>query len=264
MIYKKDYTFILSEKIPEGRCGEYSITKEVLSKGLLLRTYFPGGLFYHDYLNARMPIVRLFKDDNIMMSDAPIEQEELRYPIVLARGRILVVGLGIGLFPTILRACNPTVKSVLIVEQSQDVVRLVYPHIKNRKTDIRVCDGKKFLLSCTEKFDFIYIDVWTGFAITLKEIDEWTELAKPCLAEGGEVRCWLQELYDRVKDKLPKEPIEPTSLAGLHEPCLVCGKKLRGDYAGLCMDCADDLEVSEKLIKKNSSGSTLNNKGIRR
>ncbi len=240
MIHKKDYTFIMSEKLPVGDCGNYSIKKKTLKKGALMRTYIPAGYFYVDKLDSDIPIVTLSRA-GLIMSDTPMEQEGLRIPVHTAHGKVLVIGLGIGLFPTLLRMYNRNVESVLIVEQSQDVVKLVYRHIENRKTKLRVCDGKEFLTTCEEKFDFIFIDVWSAFTTTIREIDEWTELAKPCLADGGEIRCWLQELYNRIKDKLPIEPIEQASLPVVNEPCLICGKKPRFDYAGLCMDCADDL-----------------------
>ena len=31
----------------------------------------------------------------------------------------------------------------------------------------------------------------------------------------------------------------------LNDPCIRCGKPIRADYMGLCMDCADTLNVSE-------------------
>ena len=248
MIHKKDYTFIMSDKLPEDTRGDHSIEKIALEKGTMTKMYSAVGYFYHDKVDSSIPTVRLSGGGNSVMSDTPMEQEGLRVPVMVARGRVLIIGLGIGLFPTLLGMYNRNVKSILIVEQSQDVARLVYPHIKNRKTDLRICDGKKFLMACADKFDFIFIDVWSAITTTITEIDTWTELAKPCLAEGGEIRCWLQELYDRIKDKLPKEPMQQTSSLVVHEPCLICGKKLRFDYAGLCMDCADDMEVSEMYI----------------
>lgn len=250
MIYKKDYTFIMSEKLRKGESGSYSIVKGTINKGVILRMYSPTGFFYIDRFASTMPTVKLLKDGDSLMSDTPMEQEGLRAPVILAYGKVLVIGLGIGLYPTLLARRNKRVRSILIVEKSKDVVKLVYPHIKDSKTDICISEGKKYLKGCVEKFDFIFIDVWAAFTTTLNQIDEWTELAKPCLAEGGEVRCWLQELYDRIKDKLPKEPIERTGAPAIYEPCLICGKKLRHDYAGLCMDCADDMGLSEAYIKK--------------
>ncbi len=249
MIHRNDYTSIMTEKLPEGRQGTYSITKRTLEKGSLLRTYTPAGYFYIDCLASAIPIVRLTNLSNVVMTDTPMEQEGLKIPISLARGKVLIVGLGIGLYPTMLLQRNKRIDSIVIVEQSKSIVKLVYPHIKSRKISLHVGDAEAYLAECKDKYDFIFIDIWPAVTVTIKEVDKWTELAKPYLAEGGEVRCWLQELYDRIKEKLPKEPTMRTGLAAIHEPCLVCGKKLRFDYAGLCMDCADDLEVSDMYVK---------------
>lgn len=250
MIHRKDYTFIMSEKLHRGSSGNYSIARKTMEKGTLLRTYSPAGFFYIDRVNSSMPVVMLLNGGCPVMSDTPMEQEGLRIPVIAAHGDVLTMGLGIGLFPTLLREHNKTVKSITIVESSKHVAKLVYEHIANSHTELIVSEGKKFLSTCKKKYDFIFIDVWNAFTTTIKEIDEWTELAKPCLREGGEVRCWLQELYDRIKDKLPTEPAEPTGLPAIYAPCLICGKKLRNDYAGLCMDCADDMEVSEMYIRR--------------
>lgn len=240
MIYKKDYTFIMSQKLPEKQVGEYALEKLTLPKGHMIRTYTPAGFFYFDKANADFPIVRLARGENILMSDTPMEQEGLRIPTVTARGNTLIVGLGIGLLPTLIRMRNRMVKRVLIVEQSVEVAKLVYRHIKTSKTNILVCDGEEYLKTCEEKFDFIYIDVWGSITATVNEIERWTKLAEPCLTETGEVRCWLQELYERVKVNLKKGPAWPTAQAGFHPPCLVCGKIVRNDYAGLCLDCSDN------------------------
>ena len=187
------------------------------------------------------------------MSDSPMEQESPVMPTMLARGDVLVVGLGLGLFPLLLRARNRAVKSVTIIEQNQEVVDLVYNKIKSTKTSVKVADGEAFLADTDDRYDFIFIDVWPDPIALLREVDRWNSLAKRCLKPNGEARCWLQELYDRVKAKLPKEPINPTSAPGIHEPCLFCGKKMRGDYAGLCADCADGLEVSELFIGRSTN-----------
>lgn len=249
MIHKKGYTFTLSKELPEGQSGDYSIIKSIVPKGTLLRTYTTAGFFYFDHLGFDLHAVSLIKgEDETLMSDTPLEQEGLRISSALARGNVLIIGLGIGLLPTLIRHYR-SVKKVLIVEESQDVVKLVYAYIKDKKTDIRVFEGKKFLMTCTEKFDFIYVDVWPSITATLKEIGEWTELATRCLTEDGTVRCWLQELYDRIKARLTEEPAGPSGPVVVDVPCLVCGKKFRNDYAGLCLDCADSLGLSEHFIE---------------
>jgi len=39
--------------------------------------------------------------------------------------------------------------------------------------------------------------------------------------------------------------MKPTASIVFNDPCIRCGKSIRADYKGLCMDCADVLGVSE-------------------
>ena len=252
MIRKKDYTYIMTEKIPGGSSGNCTIDKHILRKGALIRCYSPAGCFYYDHTNAKLPVVRLDDGSDILMSDTPMEQEGLKIPLVVARGNVLIIGLGIGLYPTLLREHNRLVKSITNVEQSPDVAKLVYRHIKNSKTKLIISEGKEYLLSCKERYDFIFIDIWPGLMGPIRDIEEWTEVAKYCLAPSGSVRCWLQELYDRIKHQLPKEPVADSDATLTMEPCLICAKSPRYDYAGLCMDCADLLGVSEMFAGDTS------------
>lgn len=250
MIHIKDYTMALYNKLNEAEEGNFKITKTIIKKGTGLTTYSPLGFFYFDKFGGDFHSVRLEEDGGVWMSDTPMEQESLRITSVLARGDMLIIGLGLGLLPILIKTHNRLVNTITIIEKNPEVVKLVYDKIKFRKTSVEVCDGEDYLTHTSRKFDFIYVDMWGSIIASLKQIDYWTNLAKRCLRENGEVRCWLQELYDRIKDKLPKEPTAPTKPAGIHDPCLICGKKLRNDYAGLCMDCADELGVSEMFVGK--------------
>ena len=40
-------------------------------------------------------------------------------------------------------------------------------------------------------------------------------------------------------------------------PCLKCGKTLRYDFNGFCMDCADELGISEFFYKKKEYKDNL-------
>ena len=251
MIHANRYTTALSRKFVEKSIGDFSIKKDVLPKGTFIRTYYPGGMFYHDTLNQDFPIVRLIEEKGgIWMSDTPMEQEALRIPSIIARGDILIVGLGLGLLPTLIKMRNKMVDSITIIEKNREVANLVYNKIKSRKTSLLLNDGESYLSVPGRKFDFISIDVWGSITAPIKEIDHWTNLARNRLKKGGEVRCWLQELYDRIKNKLPKEPVLKPGPPAVYDPCLICGKTLRNDYAGLCLDCADDMEVSELFIRR--------------
>ncbi|GAH45498.1 unnamed protein product, partial [marine sediment metagenome] len=141
------------------------------------------------------------------MSDTPMEQEALRIPSVVARGDVLIVGLGLGLLPILIKMRNKMVDSITIIEKNREVANLVYNKIKTRKTSLLLNDGESYLAVPGRKFDFIFIDIWGSITAPMREIDHWTDLANNRLKKGGEVRCWLQELYDRIKSKLPKEPL---------------------------------------------------------
>lgn len=246
MIRVNRYTTVLSRKFTERSIGDFAIKKATLSKGTIIRTYYPGGYFYHDMVNRDFPTVRLTEEKGgVWMSDTPMEQEALRIPSAVARGDVLIVGLGLGLLPTLIKMRNKMVDSITIIEKNQEVANLVYGKIKTRKTSLLLNDGESYLAVPGRKFDFIFVDIWGSITAPMKEIDHWTNLAKGRLKEGGEVRCWLQELYDRIRSKLPKEPVLEPGFPAVYDPCLICGKKLRNDYAGLCMDCSDDLGVSE-------------------
>jgi len=252
MIQVNHYTTVLSRMFTEKSIGDFSIKKNVILRGDIIRTYHPSGYLYHDILNRDFPIVRLTEEGKATwMSDTPMEQEALRIPSIIARGDVLIVGLGLGLLPTLIKMRNKMVDSITIIEKNREVANLVYSKIKSRKTSLLLNDGESYLAVPGRKFDFIFIDVWGSITAPIKEIGRWTDLAKGRLKSNGEVRCWLQELYDRIKDKLPREPVLKPGFPAVYDPCLLCGKVIRNDYAGLCMDCADELGVSELYGGKN-------------
>lgn len=39
--------------------------------------------------------------------------------------------------------------------------------------------------------------------------------------------------------------MKQTASIVFNDPCIRCGKPLRADYAGFCMDCSDSLGISE-------------------
>ncbi len=39
--------------------------------------------------------------------------------------------------------------------------------------------------------------------------------------------------------------MKQTAMIVINDPCIRCGKPIRADYEGFCMDCADTLNVSE-------------------
>lgn len=248
------YSFTMTEILKPGRVGSFAIENKIIRKGAVLNGYDRhGGRIKKIKYDFDYPTVRLSEGGNVWMSDSQLEVEAAAGAVEVARGDVLIGGLGIGLLPTLIKM-RASIKSVDIVELHQEVIDLVFHQIASTKMRA-VCDDVLHYLSTTDKrYDFIHIDIWGSITAPIREIDGVRQRAQRCLKPDGIVWCWLQELYDRIKEKIPKTPTWQTSPAAIHEPCLICGKTLRFDYAGLCMDCADDMGLSELYEKKDSKG----------
>jgi len=252
MIETAKYITIMSQILKEASVGNFRLKKKVIPKGAELQMYNRNeGRLYWDRIDSDFPVVVLEEkvDDDwqVWMSDAPMEQESTMPAVEMARGDVLICGLGIGLLPTLIKD-KQSVKNIDIVELNKEVIELVFNQIKTPKMNIIHADAWKYLAQTEKKYDFIHIDIWGSIYAPFKEISKAIELSKRCLKPNGQARCWLQELYDRIAHKLPKKPMRSRGV-GFYPPCLICGKTLRNDYAGLCMDCADALGVSELFIQ---------------
>lgn len=243
------YDFRMSSILSVNKIGSFTIEKTTIAKGTILDIYnskegrITKGKYAFDY-----PLVKLVEDGHTWMSDSQLEVESAIGAISAARGNVLIGGLGIGLLPTFIMK-KKSVNRIDIVELYQEVIDLVFPYIKTPKMNIINDDIFHYLDITPNMYDFIHIDIWGSITAPLKEIDATREKAEKCLKSGGIIWCWLQELYNRIKNKLPKEPIPQTSFFAICDPCLICGKTLRYDYAGICMDCADNMGVSEYFIR---------------
>ena len=241
-----DYDFTMSRILKPAKVGNWELWLDIIPAGRPVALYDRSGQITMGECAFDYPIVTLAEGDNIWMSDSPLEVESYQGAIELAKGNCLVSGLGIGLLPTLIKE---KAEAIDIVELNKDVIDLIYPQIQSEKTRIIQDDIFHYLDTTGKKYDFIHIDIWGDITAPILEIEKAREKAAKCLKPGGVSWCWLQELYDRIKDKLPKEPVEPGKI-GRHEPCLICGNRLRMDYGGLCATCAEEMGVTEKYIKK--------------
>jgi len=241
------YPFVMSKILKPGKIGRFELYHKLIKKGTILQLYSRRGRLFRGEYQFDYPIVSLDEDGDTWMTDSQLEVEAISGVVCAAKGDCLIGGLGIGLLPTLIKR---KVKSIDIVELHQEVIDLVFNQIATNKMRIVKDDIYHYLDITDNQYDFIYIDIWEAITAPLKEIDKAREKAGRCLRDGGVIWCWLQELYDRIKDKLPKTPLEVAGLPAWYEPCLICGKELRNNYAGLCMDCADDMEVSELYVRR--------------
>jgi hypothetical protein len=103
--------------------------------------------------------------DDVIMSDSEFDKHTNSNILRIAHGNILIAGLGIGmiLIPLLKKK---DVQTITVIEKEQDVINLVYKHIKkyDKKNKLEVIHDDIFSieLSKERKFDVMYFDIWNN------------------------------------------------------------------------------------------------------
>lgn len=149
--------------IPEGICGEWRVERFTIPKHSIegLRCAMHG-----------RPVVpgvytRLMHGhgfDSLVMSDTPAEINDLwpLFDAVRNHGakRVLINGLGLGVaLCGVLKSA--TVEHVDVVEISPDVASLVYPYVKDNRTNLIIEDALLFNGNGS-RWDVVWHDIWTS------------------------------------------------------------------------------------------------------
>ena len=109
------------------------------------------------------PSISLF--NNEWMSLNPYEIRTMETPILLARGKVLTLGLGLGYFAYMVHLKNE-VKEVHIVEMDKGLIELFEQYIlplfeHPEKIHIHKADAFNFIENIKDKdYDFIFSDLW--------------------------------------------------------------------------------------------------------
>jgi len=186
------YDFTMSRILKPDRHGRFAVEKEVIPAGTVVDGYdrFKGQMI-KQRLSFDYPIVKLTENGNTWMSDNPFEVESMMGAIEAARGDVLTAGLGIGLFPTLVKE---KVNSIDIVELNPDVISLVFHQVKHEKIRIIQDDLYRYLRTTMKKYDFICVDVWQDTIMPMFDCLETKKIAARCLKPGGVTWCWLEEI----------------------------------------------------------------------
>jgi hypothetical protein len=133
------------------------------------------------------------------MSDSAMERSMMYHPALLARGDVLVGGLGLAIYPQFLLHLARPVTSITIVDSSPEMLRLVgEPWVdslgRGAPPVSLVEDTIEAYLSSPEKartFDTIYLDTWGDLHWRfLAAINHLIWLARSRLREGGQIHAW--------------------------------------------------------------------------
>ena len=120
-----------------------------------------------DELNVR--ILELHAPEHVWMRLTPLEIQASYFAIKMAKGKVGVVGLGLG-YAVEEMAKKPEVEEITVYEISQEVVDLYYSNFpKNPKINIVCCNAYE---AERKEFDFFYADIYE-YKITSQIVEDY-------------------------------------------------------------------------------------------
>ncbi len=131
------------------------------------------------------------------MSDSAMERSMMYHPALLARGDVLIGGLGLAIYPQFVLHLARPVTSLTIVDNSPEILQYVgEPWVKSLGRDappvVLVEDTIESYLSSSQRtFDTIYLDTWGDLHWRLlAAINHLIWLSRARLREGGQIQAW--------------------------------------------------------------------------
>lgn len=199
--------------VPEGKKGRAAVSHFTVTDEISKKSQDAGGLWRVDV--GKYAVLRI--DGDIVMSDTKMERESNQDIIDRAHGDVLIAGLGIGMLPAAMLT-KKEVTSITVIDDSEDVIDLVAPHIKKLAAEsgsgyrfnAHKADAFKLAsfmtINWTMKYDVIYFDIWSTIEGNAEEMlilrnlyDQWLNKDNPNHFIGSwmEVRTVEQLLVDR-------------------------------------------------------------------
>lgn len=180
--------------LKEVQVGRWRIVHRYQSKPVAYPMYKQGGMDYVRVASAKETFLQQQDDDGVWhdwMTDQPPYWYAMANYGKLASGRVLVLGLGLGL---VLRplAKNSNVESVVVCERQPEVIEMVWEQLN--------LDGRFEL----RQGDFFDLD-WSGTTFNTVIADIWT---------GKTADPELQEVFLKAYDKINSQ--WPTATAWYH------------------------------------------------
>jgi spermidine synthase len=179
---------IIYDRIPAQRINEFEVIKDGIN------------------------ITLLEHSDPITNWMANCASEWRLYKILhrLARGNVLIAGLGLG-FDAISIASKSGVDDIVIVERNGAVINLVWSHIPKDKTILVHQDISEYLLITRRTFDIIYFDIFPGGHEPFpRRTEELRAIARPKLRPNGQIIFFTENpVYDHKcsQNSTSKSPI---------------------------------------------------------
>ncbi len=146
--------------VPEGESGDWAVQKFEITKD--------GAMFWNmNPTSGARPVfpghyTRLTRLGSTIMSDTRAEIADCLPFIFMSKGRVLINGLGLGVvLQAVLRKTEVT--HATVIEQSEDVLKLVAEHYKQRfgkRLNIIHADAYTYRPPKGEMYDAVWHDIW--------------------------------------------------------------------------------------------------------
>jgi len=177
--------------VPVGKSRDWSIEEFVVSKKdaqfFNLRAMMKPGYRIIEPSKYK----RLMYRDSVIMSNTPAEIRECEDFMEIAKGDILINGLGLGIVLIALLK-KKTVKSITVIEKSKDVIKLVASAYKDERLTIINADAFKWRPPINVKYDYVWHDIWTNICY-----DNLVGMDKLCEKYENKTKwqdCWAKDM----------------------------------------------------------------------
>ena len=172
--------------VPDGVSGKWSVStftveKEELSQMLSMMKYgrgVPAGTYK-----------RLMRGGATIMSNTPDEISDFLGFLYKAKGSILINGLGLGVTLKAL-AEKPEVTDITVIENSEDVIKLVAPYYTDPKITIIQADAFTWNPPKGKIYDCVWHDIWDN--ICADNLPEMTKLHRKYARRSKYQESWCK------------------------------------------------------------------------
>lgn len=151
-----------NKKISQGSFGSYKIVKKEEKNNII------EGYLYKREGNKEF-VIELLKDNNLVMKLNHKEIESTFQIIKFAKGRVGIVGLGLGYVAQEI-AKNQDVKEIIVYEISKEIIEL-YKNNFGENKKIKIIEGDAFKAE-SQNFDYFYVDIY-NYVLSSKVVDDY-------------------------------------------------------------------------------------------
>ena len=152
-----------NKKIKSNKVGDYEIKSVDGLQGVI------QGYLHSKEDNYDINILELHAPNHVWMRLTPLEIQGAYFAIKMAKGKVGVVGLGLG-YVVEEMAKKPEVEEITVYEISKEIIELYYENFpKNSKINIICCDAYN---AESKEFDFFYADIYE-YKLTSQIVDDY-------------------------------------------------------------------------------------------